>query len=154
MGCGDVGKPIEEGYLNVDIRETTATDFVADIRYQLPCITPGTIERVEAYDVLEHLEQKEILNTLKLWISYLCKDGTIVIRVPDLRRIFLALGNNKLPIQLAQWYIYGGQTNPYDFHKSGFDGSYLEGLLIGAGCTKILQRFDEMDWNVTVVGIK
>ena len=151
LGCGDVHK---EGYINIDIRETDATDLTADICKPIPGIKLLTADRIEAYDVLEHLDQNDVLPALRLWVSYLKEGGTIVIRVPELRRILVALGENKIPIQLAQWQIYGGQTNTYDYHKCGFDGSFLEGLLVACGCSKVLQRFDEDDWNVTIVAEK
>lgn len=147
LGCGEV---IKEGYVNVDIRDLPGIDLVADVTLPLPGINPSTVSRIEAYDVLEHFPQHQTLEVLKLWVSYLATKGTIVIRVPDIELIARKIVSGELPVYTAQWLIYGGQTNEYDYHKAGFSGGLLEGLLIGAGCKKILQKFNE-DSNLVIV---
>lgn len=150
LGCGEV---IKENFVNVDIRDLPGVDLVADVTLPLPGINPGTASRIEAYDVLEHFPQNQILSVLKLWVSYLGHKGIIVIRVPDLELTAKKMLANELPIHTAQWLIYGGQTHEFDYHKAGFSGGLLEGLLIGAGCNKILQKFNE-DHNIVLVAEK
>ena len=58
LGCGDV-RLDDSSMINIDIRETDVTDFLADVTEPLN-IEEESVDRVEAFDVLEHFSQKEI----------------------------------------------------------------------------------------------
>lgn len=62
LGCCDATLP---GYVNVDVVEGPGVDLVADLSKPWPWLD-GTIERVRAHDVIEHLPDK--IHTMnELW---------------------------------------------------------------------------------------
>jgi len=113
--------------------------LLCDIR-QLSFVPKDSAEEILAYDILEHLPFSDSNATLKDWIRILKPEGKIVIRVPDLRLIASRLMDANLPSFEAQRLIYGGQDYSTNYHMSGYTSDFLEGMLIGAGCSKIIQR--------------
>jgi predicted SAM-dependent methyltransferase len=156
LGCNI---DIRKGYLNVDILdELDDIDLLCDIR-ALSFIPKESAEEILAYDVLEHLPFSEAHVTLKDWIRILKPEGKIVVRVPDLRLIAAQLLNSSLPSFEAQRLIYGGQDYSTNFHMAGFTSDFLEGMLIGAGCSRIIQRISgdketPMSHNLTLIAVK
>jgi len=80
LGCGNIHM---DGFVNVDIVETAATDMVADIT-SLPMIPSDCIEEIRLEAVLEHLFRHQRLSALKEWARILKPGGTLDIRyIPD-----------------------------------------------------------------------
>lgn len=147
LGCGP---DIKEGYINVDIRPLPGVDLVADI-----CslsLEPESVDKIVAYDVLEHISFLLTSMVLHSWIELLKPGGTIVVRVPDLAKILDRFVNSKLPTFEAQRLVYGGQDYEHNVHRAGFTQGMLEGLLLGCGCSEVIQVIREEDsHNITLV---
>lgn len=96
LGCGEFKKP---GYLNVDYGSVSPPDVVHDLNVMPYPFADDDLELVEAYHVLEHLDNP--FQVMKE-IHRITKDGgKVIIRVPHFSR---------------------GFTHPE--HKRGFDVSF------------------------------
>lgn len=153
LGCGS---DIKKDFINIDIRSLPGVDLVADITFLPPDrFAPGTVEEINAYDVLEHIPFPHVPKVLGYWISLLQNGGKIIVRVPDLAKILDKFVNGKLPAFEAQRLVFGGQDYEYNFHCAGFTEGMLEGLLLGCGCSEVIQVVREDDsHNVTLVARK
>ncbi len=142
-------------HINVDILDLPDLDLRCDI-LDLPLyLKKNHFKEILAYDVLEHFPFSQTTKLLTDWVSWLAPEGKIIVRVPDMEKLAHALIEKKIPSWEVGRLIYGGQDYEFNFHKSFFTGDFLEGLLIGAGCSRIVQVVREFDsFNVTIVGIK
>ncbi len=138
LGCGNIGIA---GYCNVDVMETAGVDIVDDIR-ALRRFENNSAREVYACHVLEHFGHEEIIPILKRWHEVLIPGGVIRISVPDIDRIVKIYASNPVHFNTSgnsPWIglIYGGQSTPYDFHKTGFNFCWLKCLLEQCGFTDV-----------------
>lgn len=124
IGAGDV--PLE-GFTPVDRRHG---DEAYPLAYPDACA-----DEVYASHVLEHFPCRDSEKVVNDWVRVLKPGGRIRIAVPDLRQIaqHIVAGSN-LPLT---GFIYGGQTDANDFHKTGFDESGLRWYMEKAGLVGI-----------------
>lgn len=142
-------------YINVDILDFPELDLQCDIKDLHQVIPASSMDEILAYDILEHFPFSETKQLLADWICWLAPGGKIIVRTPDMERLSDSLLTNKLPLWEMQRLVYGGQEYEFNFHKAGFTSQYLEGLLIGLGCSQILQVVKESDtFNCTIVARK
>ena len=152
LGCN---VDIRPDYVNIDIIETLPPDVVIADVSDMYFIPNGSCTDILAYDLLEHLPFSLTVPVLKHWIAKLAPEGRIIVRTPDLARISKKFQTGELPVFEMQRLLFGGQEYKYNFHYAGFTSDYLEGLVLGAGCSKIVQVVKEPDsYNCTIVGIK
>lgn len=134
LGCGDVRIP---GFCNVDIDLMTKADLTDDIT-RLKKFPDGFAEVIYACHVLEHMSHEEVPQVLSTWHRVLSPGGRIYISVPDIDRIVKIYQENWEHFHTrpnTPWIglIYGGQTDQYDFHKTGFNITWMQELLERAG---------------------
>jgi predicted SAM-dependent methyltransferase len=130
LGCGHVHL---QGFCNVDALPTPAADVLDDIR-TLKRFPDGSVEEIYTCHVLEHFGHDEVEPLLQRWRQLLKPGGKLRISVPDLDRIVQVYAKNWPHFQKpghTPWIglIYGGQTTPYDFHKTGFNACWLRYVL-------------------------
>lgn len=134
LGCGNV---VLKGFCNVDIMDESTVDFVDDIstlsRFEKNCVS-----EIYSCHVLEHFSHEEILPILRRWFEVLIPGGVLRISVPDIDRIVRIYHKNFTHFEKpghTPWIglIYGGQTTPYDYHKTGFNFCWLKYLLEQVG---------------------
>lgn len=104
----------------------------------------GTVDEIRASHVVEHLSRADAIKAIADWVRCLKVGGVIKIAVPDLDKILsqCAAGNpDNWPIQ---GYIYGGQTDPDDYHKCGYNGEWLTHLLESAGLVDVKPWISEV----------
>lgn len=148
LGCGEIRIP---GFINVDIDpKLPAVDIVDDIS-RLARFKEDSASVIYACHILEHFANDEVLPVLKRWREVLEPGGEIRISVPDIDRIVEIYSKNKkhfLTPPNTPWIglIYGGQTDPYDFHKTGFNFTYLKYLMDQAGFINIEEYPHEPHW--------
>lgn len=110
--------------------------------YPLP-YADGSVDAIRASHVLEHFGHRQVGQVVLEWVRVLKPGGTLQIAVPDLRKVaanYLADVN-----QPTEGYLYGGQVDADDHHKSGFDEGKLAKLLAGAGLVLIRPWQSELD---------
>ncbi len=143
MGCG---KQIIKGWINIDkyidLPEVVKMD-VSDLEYQ-----SNYADEILAHMVLEHFPRTKTKEVLKEWHRVLKPEGKITIATSDLDGMVRDwLAKDKATIDgngLEHDYtynlrgIYGQQTDPGQFHYTGFDFPYLHKLMTEAGFIKIV----------------
>lgn len=147
LGGGDVPIP---GYLTVD-RKTGGEVFpirvpVADaeylgnaaIREDMPTagVADNSIHSVRASHCLEHFGHRERMAVLAEWVRVLKPGGKIQIAVPDMAVMYQAFANKQADWPL-EGYMYGGQVDENDFHKSAYTEGGLTALMLMSGIERI-----------------
>lgn len=140
LGCGNIRLP---GFCNVDILKTSAVDVVSDIS-RLDKFADNSIELIYACHVLEHFSHDEAVRVLRRWFDVLKPGGELRVSVPDIDRIVKIYIDNWQHFQTpgnSPWIglLYGGQGDPYDFHKTGFNFCWMKHLLEEVGFTGIAE---------------
>lgn len=140
LGCGNIKL---DGFCNVDVLHTIAVDVVDDIRL-LKRFPNNSAQEIYACHVLEHFAHHEIEPILKRWFEILAPGGVLRISVPDIDRIVRIYHKNFKHFETpghSPWIglIYGGQSTPYDYHKTGFNACWLKYLLEGNGYVECIE---------------
>ncbi len=132
LGCGD---QYIDGYVNIDLRKTTATDFVCRIE-NLP-YPNDSAEIIELYHVIEHLPRHDLPAAMREWYRVLSPGGKLIIECPDFdaaAKEYVAGNEERLD------NIFGLQRFPGDVHFFGYNFRRLKNLLEDAGFVAIEQR--------------
>ncbi len=138
LGCGP---DVKDGFVNIDLYSDNPAVVAMDIRkLDLP---DACADAMLASDVLEHFSHREVGTVLKEWARVLRPEGQLVIQCPSLRLQMKAYMDGKWDADVASYMIFGGQTNPGDYHCIGFDKDSMRRHLEMAGL-EILQ-IDETD---------
>lgn len=116
----------------LDILPSPIVDHIAEAS-DLSDFGEGEFVEVYASHVLEHLDfAEEVLTALAEWYRVLEPGGRLMVSVPDLDCLAELLLIPDLTV--GQWQfltqiIFGGHSNPFDYHNSGYNERYLEQLL-------------------------
>ena len=132
LGCGNKHF---DGYVNIDHRNTSATDLVCDIR-KLP-YPAGSVDLIETYHVIEHLNRHDLPIALKEWHRVLAVGGKLIIECPDFDEAVKSYieGNEKRIDN-----IFGLQRFPGDVHQFGYNFKRLKKALEEAGFKDIEEK--------------
>jgi len=125
LGCGPKRF---DGYINVDMWMTEATDVICDI-YELPWPTES-IDVIESHHVIEHISHRKIEDTFRQWHRVLKPGGHLYLETPHFDRTikeYLA-GNEERLLN-----IFGRQRRTGDTHFYGFNPERLTRLLSQIG---------------------
>ncbi len=138
LGCG---MSCISGYCNIDILPLDTVDIVDD-SMKLYKFKNNFAERIYASHILEHCDHHRVWLVLNRWYEVLKPGGEIRISVPDIEKIMELYVKNKGIIESRDgdaWleFIFGGQKNRYDYHKTGFTESRLTRLLDSTGFVNI-----------------
>jgi hypothetical protein len=132
LGCG--GRRLD-GFVNIDMRPTRACDYVADIT-RLPC-PAGSVERIEAYHVIEHIPHPKAPVALAEWLRVLAPGGVLVLECPEIDEAMRRYLNGDLRMLAT---LYGWQRYTGDTHHYGYNAPRLTALLEAAGFRKVEER--------------
>jgi glycosyltransferase involved in cell wall biosynthesis/predicted SAM-dependent methyltransferase/Tfp pilus assembly protein PilF len=156
LGCG---LDVRDGFINIDMFSDNPKVVRMDIRkLEIP---DNFADFILASDVLEHFSHHQTDSVLSEWYRVLKPSAQIIIRCPSLRLQLKAYSEHKWNADIASYMIFGGQTNPGDFHCVGFDETSIKLHLQKAGFEVI--SFEEVDTpqdngyinlNMTVKAIK
>jgi len=132
LGCGDRHF---EGYVNIDLRKTRATDLVCDI-IKLPYPNDSS-EFLEIYHVVEHIPRHDLPKALREWHRILMDKGKLIIECPDFDKAVKEYieGNEKRIDN-----IFGLQRFNGDAHYYGYNFKSLAKLLREAGFRDIQNK--------------
>ena len=134
-----------EGWKILDIQPGPAVDYIGDCT-DLSQFESDSVDEIYASHVLEHLGYVEDLpRALSEFHRVLKKGGHAKISVPDFEALCRMFGEAGPVLDdriLVMRMIFGGQTDPFDFHYVGLSFDILRDLLGRAGFTR-LQKVDE-----------
>lgn len=127
IGCGPSPKP---GYIGVDLY-VEGPDIIQAPMDKLP-FEDNSIEEIYSSHALEHISKHLVIPTLKEWYRVLDWNGVLTIEVPDL----IWVCKNWLKYQDSGWNmdaIFGDQSDPGQYHKTGFTKQIMYEYLSRAG---------------------
>jgi len=157
IGCGDTRI---EAFVNVDTRETPATDLVAPA-WELP-VSDASVDYLYTRHMLEHLSPADARRALQEWRRVLAAEGVLHIVVPDIAfhaRQLLGLSRSGHANQEAHALagFYGWQRDPeYDVHRWGYTPASLARLLGECGFVRTddglvaLIELDAAPWHINL----
>ena len=132
------GKELKEGWKILNIQKNDGVDFVGSIS-DLSKFEDESIEAIYASHVVEHIDQKNIKQTLKGINRVLKNGGKFYVSVPDLDilcRIFIEkTAPSKVKFHVMRM-MFGGQTDEFDYHYFGWNYEFLNTYLLEAGFKK------------------
>lgn len=141
LGCGDIRLP---GFLNIDRRETDATDVVRDVRLLNTVAEPGTVDLIYACHVLDHFTRWEYQDVLRYWRSLLRPGGVLRLAVPDFESI-VALYQEGVPLEALTGLLCARQDYQDNVRHVLFDYAMLGGVLMRCGFSQV----NHYDWRLT-----
>src|SRR3990167_901070 len=119
LGCGDYWL---DGYINIDHGIYGGADMLFFVREGVP-FQPEVVERIEAYEFLEHFNKHEVFNMLEDWRRVLINGGMVKISVPNMNGLIEKYATDpKDAIDM----IYGYEDNPG--HKYGYTKESLQAI--------------------------
>ena len=143
------GESKKEGWKILNIQKKPDVDFIGDIN-NLDQFENESCEEIYASHIIEHIDQKTVLNTLKEINRILKKNGKFYISVPDMDSLchfFISpLADKKIKFHVMRM-IFGGQVDEYDYHYFGWNYEFLNDYLIQAKFSEIkrVQSFGLFD---------
>lgn len=138
LGCGN---DIRDGFVNIDLYSDDPRVVYMDIR-KLE-IDDNSADLILASDILEHFSHREVEQILAEWVRVLKPNGEIIVRSPSLKLQVNAYLRGDWDASVASYMIYGGQTNPGDYHCVGFDEHSIKRLFEKVGLT--FTSYEEQD---------
>lgn len=127
-----------DGYHNLDIKNGHAV-------YPLGFCMDGSIDEVRASHVLEHFPHGEVSDVVKEWARVLKPGGKLKIAVPNFDFIVKAYSNGHRDDTRLEHYLFGGQRDGDDYHKSFFNEDKLKAILEGAGLVDVRRWESDAD---------
>jgi predicted O-linked N-acetylglucosamine transferase (SPINDLY family)/predicted SAM-dependent methyltransferase len=127
------------GWKILNIQPGPDVDYVGDCR-DLGQFADESVAEIYASHVVEHVPMAELPRTLAGFRRVLKPGGRAMISVPDLEvlsRLFLDNRGRTDERIMVMRMMFGGQTDPNDFHFVGFSYDILERLLRDAGFSRI-----------------
>ena len=137
IGCGDIRA---EGFINIDVFKTEATDFVCKIEDLPKYIKKDSIKIIYSSHTLEHFSRYNSIQVLRMFYDLLKNSGELRISVPDLIKLVDTAKKKDLDfkkMELIQGVLMGGQDTRYNYHKSIYWYNFLKLVLTSIGFKKV-----------------
>ena len=96
LGCGNIRL---DGFINIDIRQTAATDKIMDIS-DLAEFSDNSVDLIYASNCLEHFSFRVVADILHEWGRVLRTGGELILRVPDFDILVNTYLSRDFPYQL------------------------------------------------------
>ena len=135
------GWETREGWEIFDALPRQGADHVGTCK-DLSRFPDATFQDVYASHVIEHLDYlNEMPSALKEWHRVLAPGGRLYVSAPDLDTLceLFLLRETTTPAEryLVMRMMFGGHTDPYDYHIAGLNEEFLTGYLQDAGFGEI-----------------
>jgi len=132
------GWEVKPGWLIVNVEDRPGVDVRSSVT-DLSMFPDESAVEVYASHVYEHLGyHRELRTALREAWRVLMPGGVLRVAVPDLEvlcQLYTQTRDNLDAQFEVQRMIMGGQTEPHDFHKTGFSLGTLVGILTSHGFT-------------------
>lgn len=152
-----------EGYINIDSRQTDATDHVCDAS-EITIVPAGGVSEIYSRHMLEHLDPNDAMRTLKHWHDLLAPSGILKVIVPDitfhaqqiLGLVQSSMGDQNLHAMAGFWgwrdETRGGSKE--DAHRWGYTEKSLVQILTDLGFTdiqRVTEGGDSEPWHLHLI---
>ncbi|MEN6294910.1 MAG: glycosyltransferase [Chloroherpetonaceae bacterium] len=138
LGCGN---DIRDGFINIDLFNENPNVVYMDIRsLDLP---NNSADLILASDILEHFSHRDTEQILAEWARVLKPNCEIIIRSPSLKKQAQTYLQGTWDADITSYMIFGGQTNPGDYHCVAFDKESLEKLFANVGLELVFYEEEE-----------
>jgi predicted SAM-dependent methyltransferase len=138
------GQIIHPDWRILNIADAPGVDYVADCK-NLDIFSSNSVNQIYASHVVEHLSHKdEFMAAIFEFYRVLVPGGKLMLAVPDMEILLKIFGHPESDISTKYGIvniIFGGQKNPFDYHKIGLDYQLLQFFLQSAGF-KLMQRVE------------
>ncbi|SBT09758.1 hypothetical protein PROAA_3420001 [Candidatus Propionivibrio aalborgensis] len=121
------GKEPKEGWKILNALDFEGVDFVGNVR-DLSAFPDACCEKVYASHVMEHVGQRDFVDTLKGIHRILCENGELYFSVPDLEtlcRLFIRPELDRESRYHVMRMMFGGQIDDFDFHYIGLTCEFM-----------------------------
>ena len=126
------GWEVKEGWVIVNVEDREGVDVRSTVT-DLSMFPDGSAVEIYASHVYEHLGyQEELPKAFAEAKRVLMPGGRLRIAVPDLEVLAQLILNTQHDVNaqfFVQRMVMGGQSEPFDFHKTGFTQNILIALL-------------------------
>lgn len=129
------GRVTKFGWKILNIQPGRGVDFVGDIS-DLGQFKAGSVKKIYASHVLEHVRQSKVLDTLRGIHRVLVDGGNFYVSVPDmdiLCRAMLAPEASLDSRYRIMRMMFGGQVDDDDYHYFGWNEQFMNSFLGQAG---------------------
>ena len=127
LGCG---RRLREGWVNIDVNPKTNSDLCLDVTEDQWPFEDGSVERIVAYHLLEHLSRDDGRELLARCHQLLKPGGVLVVETPDLEGVVAKFPGSQRRMLRS---IYGDQSNTWRRHRWGFSRDTIRLALKEAG---------------------
>jgi len=133
------------GWIVVNPQPGPHVDIRGDHR-RLALFAPGSVAAIYASHVVEHLDPRvELKAAMQLVLRVLVPGGRLLVAVPDLLalcKIYADPATSADDRFLAMRAMYGGHSDEFDVHHTGFDETSLRTMLAQFGFEQIERVVD------------
>ena len=163
VGCDTKRK---EGYINIDVRKTSATDIVANC-WDIVGIEKNSVAFIYSRHTIEHISLTNARKTFIHWFELLKPTGVINVIVPDMEfhaRQILGFCKSTFQDQMQHacasiwgWQLLQREGTQNDNHLWGYTFETLKKELTNAGFTEIYRFFtgdDNEPWHLNIAARK
>jgi len=150
-GCGEAKL---EGYINIDIEESTKPDLIVDLRKAPFQYELNSIEEIICTHNLEHIEYKYHPQVLtEFWRVLIPNKGTLIVAYPEFEKcVKNFLTNHQGLKDFWRATLYGRQFYPGDYHVTPMITSDFVILLKNIGFINIKHGPEEgQEFNTFLV---
>ena len=127
---------VSPGWDSVDINPNRNATWCVDAS-MLTGVPNNLYDVVYASHVLEHVPHEDVTATLRRWREVLSEGGWLYVSVPNVFTIAHLLVDSDEHDEYLLRVLYGGHTNQWDSHQSGFTSRHLRMKLKEAGFRNI-----------------
>jgi len=124
LGSGEINL---QGWVNIDAKEDPHI-HITEKDFKLDYFADNSISEIYLCHVLEHFTSTEIDTLMKTFKNKLMPRGILRVSVPDFDSIIEIYKSGGKGIEKIHPILFGGQENPYNFHKSAFNKIKLKKL--------------------------
>jgi predicted SAM-dependent methyltransferase len=97
----------------------------------------ASVDLVYACHVLEHFSHLTVPQVLREWGRVIKPGGRLCLSVPDFDKIVHIYNETGQRVDVIINALMGGQEYAYNYHRVIFTESYLSGLLLQAGFSRV-----------------
>lgn len=134
------GTERKPGWVNLNIQQGSAVDVVGTCD-DLSMFADGSCQLVYASHVLEHLPLERAFACAKEVRRVLVPGGQFLVSVPNVPVVLRLLAQATEPDRrfFLMKVIFGGDADPYDHHRFGYDYEIAKHLFAVCGFTTLMQ---------------